>query len=843
MNKMSFKIGLGVVLAGLTCQLVGAAPAGKVLSGHVPSAVAHAANLGELAGTNHLHLAIGLQVRDAAGLDDLLHQVTDPASPNYQHYLTVGEFTERFAPTEADYQAVIAFAKSQGLHISATHSNRMLLEVDGKVGQVQQAFNVSLHNYQHPTENRVFYAPDSEPTVPANLVILDVSGLNNYSRPHSQMRMRSDITNSVPKAGRSNTGSGSFGCYMGGDFRAAYAPGATQTGAGQKVALVQFDGYYPSDIAQYAALNGMTSVPPLTNILIGGYSGNPISTRGNVEVSLDIEMVISMAPGLSQVMVYEADLNNSLPSVVLNQIAVDNAALQISCSWAWSGGPDATTDQIFKEMILQGQSFFTASGDSDAYLPGELDDSALINYPCDDPYVTSVGATTLTTTGPSGAYISEMVWNWGLLNTNLDGQGSSGGASSHYAIPWWQTNVSMTANGGFITHRNIPDVAAVGDNIETVDNGGVIEVGIGGTSCAAPLWAAYTALVNQQAASLSRGSVGFLNPSLYSLGRTNIVYTNVLNDVTIGNNTWSQSPNNFFAVTNYDLCTGLGSPHGTNLINALVANATNLAFNFSAIIPAPMQPWGNTLSVMNGANPNGYWMLYIQDDSSPYSGTNYNGWMLNLTTANPVGYYADNELSVSSSVNSQSFGNATNVIAAPGSLWQVTLAVTNFGPSISTNVYVTDTLPSVAGISLVSSSTSWGSISSYGDSLIWSLTNLAVNASAMLTLNFQVSALGAYTNTAVVSSASTDPNPDDNSIVVSASSAPIVAPVLVPSFLLSAHGFQLSVTNNAGSSVVIQASTNLVTWLPVTTNVAPFTFTNFDSTNFQQRFYRAVIGQ
>jgi len=310
MNKMSFKIGLGVVLAGLTCQLVGAAPAGKVLSGHVPSAVAHAANLGELAGTNHLHLAIGLQVRDAAGLDDLLHQVTDPASPNYQHYLTVGEFTERFAPTEADYQAVIAFAKSQGLHISATHSNRMLLEVDGQVGQVQQAFKVSLHNYQHPTENRVFYAPDSEPTVPANLVILDVSGLNNYSRPHSQMRMRSDITNSVPKAGRSNTGSGSFGCYMGGDFRAAYAPGATQTGAGQKVALVQFDGYYPSDIAQYAALNGMTSVPPLTNILIGGYSGNPISTRGNVEVSLDIEMVISMAPGLSQVMVYEADLND-----------------------------------------------------------------------------------------------------------------------------------------------------------------------------------------------------------------------------------------------------------------------------------------------------------------------------------------------------------------------------------------------------------------------------------------------------------------------------------------------------------------------------------------------------
>jgi hypothetical protein len=68
--------------------------------------------------------------------------------------------------------------------------------------------------------------------------------------------------------------------------------------------------------------------------------------------------------------------------------------------------------------------------------------------------------------------------------------------------------------------------------------------------------------------------------------------------------------------------------------------------------------------------------------------------------------------------------------------------------------------------------------------------------------------------------------------------------VIVPGLGFGAHGgFQLSITNDSGSSVVIQASTNLTTWLPVFTNVAPFTFTNLDSTNYPQRFYRAIVGQ
>ena len=830
MSKMFFKVGLGLLaLAGMAGPL---AAANKTLSGHVPAAVAHLARIGDLAATNDLHLAIGLQLRNTAALDDLLRQVTDPASPSYQHYLTPEEFTQQFAPTEADYQAVIKFAQANGMKVTATPANRMLLEVDGKAADVQRAFNVALHTYKHPSENRMFFEPDTEPTVPDNLAILDVSGLNNYSRPHTHLHMRPDATN-APSGAVSKLGSGPFGSYMGNDFRAAYAPGATQTGAGQQVALVQFDGYFASDIATYESLNNLPNIS-LTNILLNGFSGYPTFNGGEVEVSLDIEMVISMAPGVNQVMVYEGDPYNFFPNVVLNQIALDNAARQVSSSWGWTGGPNGTSDQIFREMILQGQTYFNASGDSDAFLPGEVDNPGFHGFPSSDPYITEVGATTLSTTGPGGAYVSERVWNWGLdYGPTYDGVGSSGGISSYYAIPWWQTNVLMSGNLGSTTYRNIPDVAMVGDNVLVIADGGVLYPGEGGTSCAAPLWAGFTALVNQQGASVGHPSVGFINPTLYALSKSQY-YNSVFNDVTNGNNTWSASPNQFYAVTNYDLCTGLGTPGGTNLIAALTS-FTNVPIGFGAIIPPPLQPWGNTLSVMNGADPNGPWLLYIQDDTPPQNGTNFNGWFVTLTTANPVGYAADNQLYI----------NATNVSLTLGNQWTTILAVTNYGPSVSSNVSVAITLPAGPGVTNLSAiPTAPGSVTSYGGTLVWNVTNsLAVNAGSTLTLTFLANANGIYTNSATVSAVTTDPNPDDDTVSVIASVSVSTPPVILPSLVAGGGGrFQLSVTNDAGATVVIQASTNLVTWLPIYTNQSPFIFTNFDAANFQKRFYRAVVG-
>ena len=843
MKKKFFKACLGLlVLAGLTWPLAAVA-ADKTLHGHVPSVAAHLAKTGDVAATNKLHLAIGLQLRNQAALDDLLHQVTDPASPNYQHYLTRDEFTQQFAPTEADYKAVIDFAKAHGMTVTATSSNRMLVEVEGKAGDVQNAFKVALHTYNHPTENRSFFAPDTEPSVPEGLAILDVSGLNNYSRPHNHAHYRPSATN-APSATGPKLGSGLGGTYIGNDFRAAYVPGATQTGSGQNVALVEFDGYFPTDITLYESLAGLPNVT-LTNILLNGFSGFPVTFGGNLEVSLDIEMMVSMAPGLNEGFLYEGDPFNFFPNVVLNQIAVDNSARQISSSWGWTGGPNATSDEIFKEMILQGQTYYNASGDNDAFLPGEVDDPAFTGFPSSDPYITQVGATTLSTAGPAGPYVSETVWNWDVeFGPGDDGTGSSGGVSSFYAIPFWQTNVSMTANGGSTTFRNIPDVAAVGDNILVVADGGVEFPGVGGTSCAAPLWAAFTALVNQQGATVGHSPVGFVNPTLYALAKSPF-YNNVFNDVATGSNTWSASPSLFIAVTNYDLCTGLGSMRGTNLINALTS-VTNVAPALSGLIPAPQQPWGNALSVMDGGDPNGFWLLYMRDEKlNGYFGTNYNGWFVTLTTADPVGLNGDNQLYVNTTINSQPYGNATNVNVTPGAIWHTTLAVTNYGPSLSSNVFVSDSLPLAPGVTLVSSNTTLGVITNFGSTLIWTVGTLAVNSGATMNLNFSVNNTGIYTNAANVGAVTIDPNPDDDSIIVYANVAVSTPPMLTPHVATGGgnHGFQLTITNDAGANIVIQASTNLVNWVPISTNLSPFTYTNLDSTNYQMRFYRAMVQQ
>jgi subtilase family serine protease len=459
-----------------------------------------------------------------------------------------------------------------------------------------------------------------------------------------------------------------------------------------------------------------------------------------------------------------------------------------------------------------------------------VDNPGYTGFPSSDPYITEVGGTTLSTTGPGGAYTSETVWNWGLVyGPFYDGIGSSGGVSSYYAIPWWQTNINADASGGSTTFRNTPDVALTADNVFVIASGGVQYPGVGGTSCAAPLWAGFTALVNQQAVNVGHAPVGFLNPALYALAKSQY-YTNVFNDTTTGNNTWSASPTKYFAVTNYDLCTGLGTPKGTNLIAALTS-VTNV-YNIGMIMPPPPGPYVTNLSVMNGANPNGLWMLYIQDDKIFEIGTNYNGWFVNLTTANPVGFAADNQLYV----------NATNVTVNLGAHWITTLAVTNYGPSLSSNVFVADSLPDAPGVTLVSSNLTVGSITNYGSTLIWNLGNLPANAGGTLTLNFLANSPGIYTNGAVVGATTLDPNPDDDSIGVVANVIVSTSPVIVPYFPPGGGGgFQLSVTG-AAASTVIQASTNLLTWIPVYTNIPPFTYTNYDSTNYMMRFYRAVVG-
>ena len=535
-----------------------------------------------LPATNHLHAALCLPLRNAAGLTNLLSEICNPSSPNYHHYLTPEAFSAQFGPTREDYAAVIAFAQAQGLKVTTMHPNRMLVDVAGTTTDFERTFHTTLRVYRHPKENRTFHAPDVAPSLDLAVPLRSVCGLDDYALPRP-----AGLHPMVAATPAGGTGPG--GSLMGANFRAAYAPGVALTGAGQSIGLVQFDGYYASDIASYARQANIPSVP-LQNVLLDGVTGDP--GANNMEVAMDIEMSMSMAPGLDRIIVYEG-LD---PISILNRMATDNIAKQLSSSWTW-GTQDPAYEQVFLQFAAQGQSYFNASGDSDAY-PG------WIGAPSDDPNITIVGGTTLTTAG-NGAWASETTWNWGYVRADAQYEGSGGGISTAYTIPFWQQGVSMTANHGSTSMRNIPDVAMAADNIWVIYNNGSTGA-FGGTSAATPLWAAFTALINQQAAAKGHPSVGFLNPALYALGAAG-GYGAAFHDITTGNNFNSSSPANFPAVAGYDLCTGWGTPTGQPLIDALTGPPDPLTvtpaleFTASGAVGGPFNVTAQTYTLTNSS--------------------------------------------------------------------------------------------------------------------------------------------------------------------------------------------------------------------------------------------------
>jgi hypothetical protein len=536
----------------------------RALHGHVPAAAANLRPLGPLAGASRLRLAISLPLRNQAGLDNFLRRLYDPASPDYHHYLSPKQFREQFGPTDEDYAKIVQFAQSNGFDIATRRGSRMVLDVNGRASDVEKAFHVKLNTYQYPAEKRQFFAPDTEPSVEAGLPILDVCGLNNFATMRSRAHRKLGGESSVAAAG-----SGPGGLYIGKDFSNAYTPGVALTGAGQMVGLVEFDGYYVSDITNYEAKAGLPNVP-LINVPLDSFGGPP--GLGNLEVSLDIEMAIAIAPGLSGVVVFEAPDTGAAGWVdILDSMASSNQISQFSSSWGYlnTEGPDpnVSMDAQFQKMAAQGQTFFQASGDGDAWVNP-------VWVPADSPYVTSVGGTSLAMSGAGLSYSNETVWNagniglsWGGNGSGNDYWGSGGGVSTVYSIPAWQQGLGILSNGCSTNMRNIPDVAMPADNIFiTFSNGQTGNVF--GTSCAAPLWAGFAALANQQASANDDTNIGFINPALYSIGESTN-YSACFHDITNGCNTNAASHNLYQAVLGYDLCTGWGTPLGSNLINAL----------------------------------------------------------------------------------------------------------------------------------------------------------------------------------------------------------------------------------------------------------------------------------
>jgi subtilase family serine protease len=578
-----------------------------------------------------LRLTIALKPRDPAALSAFATAVSTPGAAQYGRYLTVAQFARRFGAAPSQLAAVSTAMRAGGLRVGTPSANRLTIPVSGTVAQVEKAFAVTETQVRLPG-GRLAFANDRAPRLAAGIArsVQVVLGLEDVARqePQGLTRVRRS-GHRVPAARPRAVGTGpapcadavsastSMGGYTADDIASAYGMGGyypSDEGAGQTVALVEFEAYDPNDIATYQQCYGTRAA--ITNVDV---DGGPGAFSGNDdEAALDIEQIVGLAPQ-ANIAVYQAPMNESQASV-LNAIASQNVAKVVSSSWgaceSLTGVPVLNAESTaLQEMAAQGQSFFNSSGDSGSTMcyqatrgPGQ-DSTLSVIDPGSQPFATGVGGTFLGnpngTTPTDGSYAGEAVWNDGGADAaGGPASGTGGGASSAWTMPPYQSAAaglgvvqaaSSQACGGGLC-REVPDISADGDpqsgyivwlTDPIAGRGWMIA---GGTSASAPLWAAFTALANASPA--CRGlSLGFENPALYGIAGS--AYAANFHDVTAPspftgvagdaknpgtNDTWSDSPDNagnpadlYPVLPGYDMATGLGSPVANALGNSLCA--------------------------------------------------------------------------------------------------------------------------------------------------------------------------------------------------------------------------------------------------------------------------------
>jgi subtilase family serine protease len=509
--------------------------------------------IGRLPATQSMRLVLVLPLRNQAELDDFLKNLYDPSSPSFHRFLTVEEFTALFGPSKEDYDEVIRFARMNGLSVVGTSRNRLNVDVVGTVETIEKAFHLNMGVYQHPTEDRTFYAPDREPIPGLSVLLWRVAGLDNFSIPHP-----AGLHRNLSVKPNATTGSGPSASFLGSDMRAAYYGGTALTGSGQSLGLLEYYGTDLNDLTTYFQNAGQTNHVPITLVSTDGTSTSCFyPSCDDTEQTLDMTQALGMAPGLSSLEMYVGSSDAAIFNAMATAVPLN---AQLSSSWTWSPADPGVDNPYFQEFAAQGQNLFQASGDSGAW------NSSSPIYPADDVYVTSVGGTDLTTSGAGGRWSSETAW--------VDGGG--GISPDRYAIPSWQTAAASGCSSCSKIYRNGPDVSANANFTFYVcaDQTTCTANLYGGTSFAAPMWAGYLALVNQQAVANGNTPLGFINPALYQLGLGS-GYPTDFHDITGGSNGYS-------ATAGYDLATGWGSPNGTGLINALAPSSTTPNFTISA---------------------------------------------------------------------------------------------------------------------------------------------------------------------------------------------------------------------------------------------------------------------
>jgi subtilase family serine protease len=569
------------------CCVSAVSMAQNVMTRHVRDAVSNgeARSVGRLPQGQVLQIDLVLPLRDPQGLKSFLADVYNPKSPNYRHFVTPQQFTARFGPTQQQYNEVLRFANENGLHVVGGSRDGMLVSVKGTVQAVETALHVNMVTYRHPTEDRTFYAADREPTPNLSFNLWHVAGLDNYSIPRPLVVKKDDYAarhgiypEQVVK--HATTGSGPSASFLGSDMRAAYYGSGSLTGAGQHLGLFEFEGTNLADLTTYYSNVHQTNSVPVNLISVDGSSTScTYPSCDDTEQTLDMTQALGMAPGLASLDVY---ISTTSDTAIISAMTTHNPLpTTIGCSWGWTPVDPSALDPYFQKMAAQGQNFFAASGDSSTW----KSTGNAAPWPADDPNVVSVGGTDLVTASAAGPWQSETAW--------VD---SGGGITTNgFAIPSWQklSGVINSSNKGSTTLRNGPDVSANANFTFYVcaDRQACTANNYGGTSFAAPMWAGYIALVNQQLVANSQPTIGFLNPIIYPQN-VGSQYAADFHDITSG------TSGSYSAVTGYDLVTGWGSPN-SGLIAALTGPPVagfSLSASPSSVSVAPGKAGSSTIT-------------------------------------------------------------------------------------------------------------------------------------------------------------------------------------------------------------------------------------------------------
>jgi subtilase family serine protease len=613
--------------------------------------------VGTLAADRRLGVTVTLEPRDPAALSARAEAVSTPGTPQYRHFLSEPAFVRLFAPSAATVASVVSTLRAEGLHTGAVSADRLSVPVTATAAQLSRAFSITLATVRLPS-GRVAYANTAAPEFDAALApaIEGVIGLDDLTVPeplgftpspaHTRPHLAPSVTTGGPQpCPTASSDADEFGAYTADQLASAYQFSsfyeAGDWGAGQTVALFELESYLPSDISTYqSCYKTSTSV---TNVPVHGGSG---SGAGKGEAALDIEDLIGLAPQVS-IDVYEGPNSDSGVYDTYSAIISTDTASVISTSWGQcethEGASAATGENtLFQEAAVQGQSMVAAAGDSGSEdcRPEPHSEPLAVDDPASQPFVTGVGGTTLSALGPPP---TQTVWN----EKPVAGGAGGGGISELWPMPSYQStaapglNVINTDSSGSPCGassgdcREVPDISADADPYSgyAIYYDGAWTA-FGGTSAAAPLIAAFLALTN---ASTGCGGVpvGFANPALYGAAATD--YAADFSDITSGNNDYTGTNEGMFpATTGYDMASGLGTPVGTGLSEALCAGTSaspqilsgpSTADTVGSPFSFTVTTSGSPLSQMTetGALPSGVTLVDNGDGTATLSGTPADG--------------------------------------------------------------------------------------------------------------------------------------------------------------------------------------------------------------------------